>query len=321
MTDNEDLAAPADEDAEAANIWAEIEAEEAKTDTTDKAPSPAGDRDEYDGAADADEDKAEPEPEAQDVEETPAAAAEPDDPWATVPQAIREQFERERLERQNLELQFNRERGRTSSLTKKIEALTPRSAPKEPAKRAEDLQKLREEYPEVAEPLLGVIDELQGQVGALTSAVQTTAQQKSLDEVKALRDVHPDYLEVVQKHQDEVDAWIRDERHPRWVLRAYEENGQQIVDSKAVIKIMNEFKAFKGLPLPHLQRKEPAAAPAAKPQPSLADKRKRQLEGSITPTSQRSTTPAGHSDVPEEGDPEEIWAAIDRKEQRKLARR
>jgi hypothetical protein len=323
MTEEQnDLPPSGEEDAE--TIWAELDAEEAASTPEKDPPSSQGDRDEFEDAGDADEDKGETG--AQDGEKPAAAtapspkaapAAEPD-PWANAPKELRETYERERRERQELEQKFNRERGRTSSLTKKLEQLAPPPAPPSPPT-DDELKTVESEYPEVAKPLIKAIDALKGQVSSLTAAEQARHQQTSASEADAVRKVHPDYLKVIQDDPDGFDAWVRDERHPRWVLDAYEANGQQVVNAKDVIDIVTEWKIYKGLmQRPQSQQQSSGAQP--KPQPSLADKRQRQLAGSVTPTTQRSTTPAGHSDVPEEGDSQQIWDAIEAKERRRARR-
>lgn len=321
------------EDNDAAAIWAEIEAEfQAKIDEV--SPSDEGHTD-----ADLPAEPSEPEPVEQPQGDEPKAettegsegsgfapapaANEPapqPDPWANAPKELRDEYERIQHQARTLELQVNRERGRTSALTKKLNEIAPPPAPKkEPAARQADIERLKEEYPEVATPLLQELDDLRQTLGSLTQAEQERRAQLVEVQANDLRKVHPDYGDVIGKHADTFDAWVKDPRHPRWVLEAFERNREDIVNAREVIPIVTEFKKFLRLPVPGA--KQPPASPAAAqtpgtPQPALSDRRQRQLEGSITPTSVR-TQPGGSSAIPEEGDQQAIWDAIEREEQKR----
>jgi hypothetical protein len=328
MTTEQDNAA-VDEtvgDDNAAAIWDEIEAEEGQSSDTPSSPEDRKDDDAStdEGEADTGDKPDEPEPEAK--TEAPAAKAPAEqktkDPWAAAPPEIRAEFDRIARERADLELKLKRETGRTSQLTRKLNELAPPPAPASPevaAERNKRLATLREEYPEVATPLLEVIEEQQQQVAALTQAVTSQQESKAASQAEDLRKVHPDYAEIIAQDPDRFDAWVRDQNHPAWVLPAYERNGQRIVEAEPVIKILNEYKRYLGLPLPGSQppaRKQEQTGSTT----SLADKRKRQLEGSFNPSGGRSQV--GSSDaVPDEGDPEEIWEAIERQEEKQRARR
>ena len=218
-------------------------------------------------------------------------------------------------------MKLNRETGRTSALTKKLNEIAPAtSAPKrEPTERKAQIDKLREEYPEVASPLIAEIDDLRSTVSQLAQGEQERQQSRVAVEAVEVKKVHPDYQDVIRSNFDEFDAWVRSPQHPRWVLDAYEQNAQQVVNSKDVIAIVTEFKRFKGLPVGGAKT-EPPKPGTSQPDP-IAERRRRQLEGSITPTGTKGAGPGGGDTVPEEGDPALIWAAIESKEQRERARR
>jgi hypothetical protein len=326
---------PVDEtdDKDAATIWSEIEAEERSQDT-DPPPSDKG-RDE-DPPADPDpQDDFKPEPEGEGGKDEPkgaddgnktepaaddgAAPQQENDLWAKAPKELREQYEAAQQRAAMLELQFNRERGRTSTLTKKLNEIErPPTPAKEPADRKADLAKLREEYPEVAEPLLEELDDLKGVLRTLTAAEQE--RQSAVVEAQAaeVRKLHPDYQDVIVKHADTFAAWVEDPRHPRWVKDAFERNRENIVNAREVIPIVTEFKKFMKLPVPGAQQPPAQAqsAPQGTPQPSLSDKRQRQLQGSIAP-SLRTQPAATSGTIPEEGDAQAIWDAIEREERRR----
>jgi ABC-type nitrate/sulfonate/bicarbonate transport system substrate-binding protein len=130
-------------------------------------------------------------------------------------------------------------------------------------------------------------------------------QQRYIEEVnaqtEALKQEHPDYLDVVSKNVDKWLTWVEDQ--PKAIRDAVARNADDITDAAAASKVLSAFKAYLN---------PPATAPQPSPQ---SDKRQRQIGATASPgTSNRQPVVTG---IPEDGDPQAIWDALEKEDARK----
>lgn len=309
MTDQNSPAPAADED-EAA--WAEVV--KAKQDAAPKEePAPA--------AFDEDGQPQAPVTMVDAPAAAPAPKEDPADPpaaeppaWKNAPEQWRTAFEAEIAERdrkaQEAEQKARSANGRYAAAQRRIAELeryatqpkTSEPASKPAAGLTERLAALKEEYPEIAEPLTaiaGAVDELRG-------SEQRRQEDALAANARAVFAAVPDMLEVVKT--DEFVSWIEDEAPVR-VRRLFEANSQAFVDPQGAIEVMQAFKATRGQ-----QPATPPANPANQP-----DLRSRQLRAGAAPRPQGGR-PSVSGLSPEAGTEEDHWADIvRRREARKQA--
>lgn len=309
--------APEAGDDEAA-LWNEIEQAESQA---AEPPPPAQVREpeasEADPAFESPADEADTEAQADEPAASQDAAGEqrsPSDIWSSAPPELKAAFEEERRARTNLEHAIRSDRGRLSAMQKKLDELS-RSSPNsahQPVKgesandRTERLQKLAEEYPEVAQPLLDEMDALRNTVTSLQSVEQEREQRFVAEQEQVLATEHADWQQVLSTNGATFAAWLDDQ--PKAVRDAAQANANRIVDARAAADVVGRFKQFIGI----TGQQQQAAQPAT-PQPSLSDKRQRQLAASATPRGVRRPVASG---IPEDGDEEAIWAAFEAQEAR-----
>lgn len=156
----------------------------------------------------------------------------------------------------------------------------------------DDLKQWREEFPEVAEPVLrllqtqqSMLDNLMGKVGKIDEA----AAEGELDQQFAIYErAHPDwrdYTSPTSKYGTAFSGWLANQ--PRYVIEAVERNANAIVDANEAADVLARFKREAGLSDP----------PAADPKPDA--RRQRQLAAA---TDVRTKTPPTSSDVPDDFD-------------------
>lgn len=112
---------------------------------------------------------------------------------------------------------------------------------------AEHLKQLREEYPEVAGPLLdemarlrGTISQLQAPVGAMQ---QREAQAHYQAQENRLTELHPDWQATAQ--DDRFGGWLATQ--PQAIREAMERNFNAIVDGHEAALVIGKFKADLGI--------------------------------------------------------------------------
>jgi hypothetical protein len=301
MTDQDTVPEEISEDVAA--IWAEIT--EAETPPADDQPSDQDRPSEEPEGEDKDPDEGSKEPEGEGDKPAAPEASGNQDPLATADPKVKETVGQLQSQLTQLQQQLHSERGRHSALQRKLAAL----GPAEP-KKDERLKKVAEEYPEVAQPIIDEIDALKAEFNERKLA---EFQRQVVVESAKVTVKHPDYISVLQKHAGEFQAWVEDPRQPAWVKPAFDRNAAEVVDAAEVLPIITAFYRHKGL-----LKDEGTSSPAPQGQgssPNLSDKRKRQLAGSVGPSSR--TQPAALSGIPEEGDEQEIWEAIVREDKRK----
>jgi len=132
------------------------------------------------------------------------------------------------------------------------------------------LRQLREDYPEVAGPLLDVIDKMQGELTELKQPVGALKEREAASAIQQqetlLTEKHPDWQAVAT--DDRFAGWL--EEQPKAIKDAMERNFNAIVDGNDAALVIGKFKADLGI------GKEPST-PDPKPDPTV-DRRQRQLQ-------------------------------------------
>lgn len=244
--------------------------------------------------------------------EAPPAEAAPQDLWETVPEALRNEYRTIRHERDS-------DRGRIAAYQRRIAELeaAQQAAAAQPAAAAapapqnsdidQRLRQVREDYPELAEPLIAVIEQVRREAEQLGQRQQQQLQRYYADQQRRLSAAHPDWSTVFTQNAAELAAWLPTQ--PDEFRAALERNAQAIEDAEEAAAVVAAFKA-------HLQQKQ-APAPAVRPQPQAVTpprdaRRERQILGAT------AVAPAGRQAVsatlPEDADEEAIWAELVRRD-------
>jgi hypothetical protein len=173
----------------------------------------------------------------------------------------------------------------------------------------EALAKLREDYPEIAEPILEKMAALEARVSALTTSETARAESNVVEalsqEFDELQRRHPDLPELVKA--PEYAAWL--EGKPPSIKRIVQENAQAVVSVEDAAMVFDLFKAETGF------------GRAAEPDPrqlSAAERRRSQLDAGRTATG--GTQPGVRSDARQDGGSfGDAWDEFEVKDQRKKA--
>lgn len=219
-------------------------------------------------------------------DEPPAGQTPTNDIWANATPELREAHEAairdEKLRTETI-------KGRQSAADRKIAELTAQLAragqgdqggsPQQPGATepkqevlADDaaLKQLREDYPEVAGPLLDLIAKQNEQLAKLTPAVTAfETQQKSAaisEQENLLTKEHSDWADAAT--DDRFGGWL--ESQPRAIKEAMQRNFSAIVDGAEAALVIGKFKADVGF------AKAPAPTPTPTPTPA-EQRRQRQL--------------------------------------------
>ena len=258
--------------------------------------------------------KQEPDPQPEPKPAAEAAGDEQEeDPWSAVPEVVRSWRDEMEEHKRKLEHRLSSDSGRISALQRQNEDL--RKALEERAKDREAagdqppkegplarLERLEEDYPELAEAIAPAILHLDRQ---FQEARQADATRHAAMQAQYLEDAHPDWAAVTSQNADTFLSWVNAQPEDR--RRQIEENAQTIKDGRVAASIISDFKA-------HLQEQAPKPEPAkpAAPQPQQNPKRARQLQGAVStrPSGQQAFSPG----VPEDADPDAIWKAIEAEE-------
>lgn len=293
-------------------LWNELEA--AERGTPSEQPPIEG-RAEPDDPAFEPETEGQPEAaltEGQSQEPAPEAgnSAQPSDVWASAPPELKAAYEEERRARNNLEHRIRSDDGRVAAMQRRIAELESKlPKPREnappgetPQDRAERLKQLREDYPEVAQPILQEMDEMRQTVETLRSLEEQRMQQGFAYQESVLAENHADWRQVLGSNGATFQAWLEDQ--PKAVRESAMLNANQIVDANAAADVVGRFKQFLGM-----TPTQPAQATSQAP---LNDRRQRQLAASAAPRGNAGRPVA--SGIPENGDEAAIWAAFEAQE-------
>jgi hypothetical protein len=311
--------------------WAEFEAADAakageapESAAAPTEPEPAAEPEPDQGASDAPA-----EPEAAKPEPAKAAPATAEtkpapvvDVWANAtPEQLAERDRLIALERTHL--------GRVRSLQRQLDSggkggvVTPKAPKAAKSLQSEKGQRLRSEYPEVAEPIAEELDELRSTVAVFVED-REIARRNAAGELVERK--HKGYEQTVAS--PDFAAWLSSQ--PAYVRAAAEKNGEWIVDATEAVDILDRYEAFRSAKSARTSAQDGnGARPNAEAGPSgretgrentgtsLSGRRLRQLESSA---GTRVGGPGAASGIPEDGDPEAMWKAMDAEDARKARR-
>lgn len=229
----------------------------------------------------------------------PASEESTDDIWANADPKLREAFQAERDKAVKTEQQLRTQDGRLSSAQRQLNQLKQQLAPKRDAEGAagegeeakskdERMKQLREEYPDVAAPILDELAALQETVKALATQthtqLETEAQNLVAQEEQRLLERHPDWGEYGEKGKSNKEFldWVF--QQPRYVIEAVKRNGSEIVDSVEVSDILDRFKKATGKDTDQAQRD------------AVARRRDAQLDAGRAPASRQPAVASGSED-------------------------
>lgn len=277
--------------------------------------------------------QAEKEPATAASEQQPAAAPEPapvsePDPaapaadiWANATPEQKAAFEAAQADAAEKEKRLRSSYGRVSALQRKINAAQPS---REASNARDEIAGIRNDYPEIAEPLTKALDKIDGKLDHLSKAETSDVEAARTElagiveqEASRLAARHPDYVAVLKANGPAFKAWVDDQ--PLRIRQAAVRNAENIFDADGAIEVVEGFKKHLGLDKAPAPAPTPAPAPSPASQPTLDDRRQRQIAASASP--QRSGGRATVSGIPAEGDEDAIWNAIQaEKAQKGLAR-
>lgn len=303
-------------------LWAEMDREEAGESEADDRDVAASSTDDDDKAKSGDEEE---EPDTE-------VASAPDDLWAGASENQRAAYEAAQKEIEKLQQSDRSQRGRLGALQRQLNELHAASqAAAKPAAddeeqeadpqylESDEWKKFHNEFPEVAAPMQSLTSSLQQEVTRLRkelTAIGSDRRQEAADEQAAILDEQHENWETVVA-ADEFMPWL--DKQPRHIREAASRNSEVIVDAEEAADVIGRFKAFRSA--------QGETAPKAETPPGktggngtqrLSGKRKRQLETAAT---SRTGGPGAAHGIPEDGDPEAIWKAFDRQEERERRQR
>lgn len=218
-------------------------------DPTDEPPAPAQQDDQGQASR----------PPAEPAAATPAGDEPQTDIWANAPPELKAARDAEiaRLE-QAARSQGGRaqaEAKRNAELAAELEALRKQqqpapAEPQAPKLTDEARNQLREEYPDVAAPLLDVVGELEKEVKRLAAANASQEEQRQAAsalelqrhyaaEEQRLTEAHSDWATVAAT--DGFGSWIKTQ--PRMIQEALARNANQITDADEAAEIIGRYKS------------------------------------------------------------------------------
>lgn len=210
-----------------------------------------------------------------------------DDPWANAPAELREAREREL---RDWDLRFRSANGRVSALQRQLaqyqqqtqqqpaQQQEPQRETQQPEQRPSGInltdpkfQQLREDFPEVAGPLLDVIADLSSQLGSVRQVAGTFEQQQTqaflAQQEQTLAQAHPDWVQAAT--DDRFAGWLQTQ--PTAIQEAFQRNHDAIVNGQDAALVIGMFKQAVGFSSPQQQQTPTNPAPAQDP------RRQRQL--------------------------------------------
>lgn len=199
-----------------------------------------------------------------------------DDIWSSVSEQARAEFQRTQQRAAELERRLRTQGNELAQLRRAVPQQTGSSTPSEdqnsgdaPVVPPERITQLKEEYGEIAEPLIAMIEAQARQIAKLAEPVQQlTASQRAQADIAnetRLDELAPDWRQLAQRPEF---ATFK-EAAPRMVREALERNWDQIVDPEEAAAVFDYARLHMGI-----TQQQGHADP--KPNP-LADKRRRQL--------------------------------------------
>lgn len=221
----------------------------------------------------------------------PPAGDQSTDIWANAPAELRQAYQD--LARDS-QYRLNAVKGRLSAADRELDRLRREQQSRQPEPQLQGkneptpegdrndpfnpdkLAQLREDYGEVAGPLVDMIEALKGNVDQLRKPVEQIGQERQIAESDAqaqlLASKHPDWQQVT--NDDRFLGWY--EAQPTFVKAALERNANTIVDGQEASFVLDLFKRDIGIgaqpqPVPAQQETGSTAG-------RLSDRRQRQLD-------------------------------------------
>lgn len=142
----------------------------------------------------------------------------------------------------------------------------------------EQIDQLREDYPDLAGPLLDAMQAQSDQIARLSKGVGQYEEAQTAEflgqQAKILTDEHPDYLDVAG--DERFEGWL--DGQPQSVKQAFERNREYIVDGRDAALVIGRFKSDLGIGAK--ADPQPQGQGTSQQQPTEQDsKRQRQLAG------------------------------------------
>ncbi len=269
-------------------------------------------------------------------------AADQDDPWATATDEQRSAHEADQKRIKKLEQSDRSQRGRLGAMQRQINDTAAKPAPAKTTAADEaagddegegaadglygsDEWKAHEkEYPEISGPNKTITNNLADRIDVLEEkqgVSETVHRQEAVDQqTEVLDGEHSDWEEVMAA--EGTLEWLQDQ--PRHIQEAARRNSEEIVDAAEAADVIGRLKAFRSAQDEAGEGAGDADANGAGAddgagdgKPQLTGKRKRQLEAASTT---RAGGPGAAHGIPEDGDPEAIWAAYDKQDERDAQR-
>lgn len=175
------------------------------------------------------------------------------DIWADAPQQVRSAYEAEKAA---WERKIAGSNGRASGLQKQLDALRRQQEQQATTEKkgpdaseilaSEEVKRLREDYGEIADPILSVVQPLVDEINSLKSRAQSadTAQAASFEAVamETLNQAHPDWMQTLNGNKEIFEPWL--EAQPRHIREAFERNRDSLTDPDEAIDVVDRFKNY-----------------------------------------------------------------------------
>lgn len=234
--------------------------------------------------------------------------------WTKAPPEVRAAYDADLAawtrDKEQLEQQNTRMRGQVSALARKGRPTpTPatgsapdagdRAQPK-PVRRmsAEDLKKVREDYPELA-PVVESVESLHEETERLraSNAAENAHRTEAYydDQFNQLLGLHPDYEQIVRKpdgtpNKDFIDYVAA---QPEWFQELVNKNGKELEDLKAADFVMRSYKDAHGIAVSSSSQPQSERSAPSNP---MAARRAEQLRGSTAVSSRGGASGSGPPD-------------------------
>ena len=166
--------------------------------------------------------------------------------------------------------------------------------------RKAQLAQLREDYPDVAVPILEEMAAMRTELARVSGTANTFEQQQQIafvgQQVAALEEKHPDWLDLGKPeaeggYKERYAGWLTTQ--PRAIQEAARRNSEVIVDGSEAILVVDRFKAEMGI-------NTNAAAPSQAQQAATAQQQKRERQLSANRDTSRAGGPAASTGFAED---------------------
>jgi hypothetical protein len=224
--------------------------------------------------------------------------------------AASSELETERTERLKAQNLARTNAGRLAKALNELSALrkqlTEKAGGEDGGATSDEIDKLKQDYPEIADPLLKRIDALTGQVEALSSTATARAESEVAEaltgEAEALAALHSDFGSIVK--EPTYAEWVKAQQPA--IRRIVEENSKAVVSADDCALVFDRYKAWKA---------QGGETPEQKTARDAEERRKAQLEAGRSATG--GSQPGLRSDVGGNGSYGDEWDRLDRQEKAK----